>query len=141
MNDIIRTPENGLSTKTEEALTQMAQVMRTMADMMRTTNERMETLEKQVRSLTKVTPMQASAINEKIRERAQELAVQYRLVGAEKALAGGIRKEVRLMQGVQAVKDIARCDYQVTLNQIALWDDYKTIRKIRQKMQKEGDHE
>ena len=62
-----------LSPEVKAALGQMGEIMRSMADMLRATNERMVSLEREVRLMTKVTPAQASAINEAIRQRAVEL--------------------------------------------------------------------
>ena len=59
-----------LSPEVKAALGQMGEIMRSMADMLRATNERMASLEREVRLMTKVTPAQANAINEAIRQRA-----------------------------------------------------------------------
>jgi hypothetical protein len=116
-----------------QAFTQMVQAVRGLADMMRATNERMTSLEQQVRLLTKVTPMQAGEINAAIRERAVELCDSYHAPGCEKAVMAAIRRAVRLMQGVQNVRDLPRCEYAVALQQARLWDDYKTMKAIKAK--------
>lgn len=116
-----------------QALTQMAQAMRGMADMVRATNERMTVLEQQVRLLMKVTPMQANEINAAIRERAAALCGVYKAVGSEKAVANAIRRDVRLMQGVQSVRELPRCEYAVVLQQVRMWDDYKVMKGIKGK--------
>ncbi len=124
-------------TPTEAALLKRledcAVVMRGMADMLRTTNERMGALEHEVRMLTKVTPAQATAINAAIRERAGTLCIAYRASGCEKQAAAAIRKAIRQTMGAQAVRELPRCQYELVLKQVAMWDDYKTMKLIRSK--------
>lgn len=133
-NNEIATRENAspaLPAEAMQAIGQIADAMRGMADMMRTTNERMTALEQQVRLLTKVTPMQASEINGAIRQRAKELCASYRADGGEKTVANAIRRDMRLALGVQNARDVPRCEYQVAINQVKIWDDYKTMKAIR----------
>lgn len=124
-------------TPTETALLKRledcAVVMRGMADMLRTTNERMGALEREVRMLTKVTPAQATAINAAIRERAATLCASYRAVGCEKQATAAIRKAIRQTLGVQAARDLPRCQYELVMKQVAMWDDYKTMKHIKSK--------
>ena len=110
-----------------------AVVMRGMADMMRATNERMGALEREVRMLTKVTPAQATAINAAIRERAAALCASYRATGCEKQAAAAIRKAIRQTMGAQAVRELPRCQYEIVMKQVAMWDDYKTMKHIKNK--------
>ncbi|MEG2469473.1 MAG: hypothetical protein RSB86_19040 [Comamonas sp.] len=116
-----------------QAWQQMAQAMRGMADMARATNERMTSLEQQVRLLTKVTPLQASEINTAMKQRASELCESHHAPGCDKAVAAAIRRDVRLMQGVQSLRELPRCEYTVTLQQVRLWDDYKIMKAIKAK--------
>lgn len=133
MNEIVKAGESSptLSTEMQQALAPVVEVMRGMADMVRATNERMAALEQQVRLLTKVTPAQASAINEAIRSRAAELCAQYRAEGCEKATANAIRRAVRLITGVTSVRELPRCEYSVALEQARMWDDYKAMKAIK----------
>jgi len=86
-----------------------------------------------VRLLTKVTPAQAREINAAIRARAAELCATYRAPGCEKAVANAIRREMRLTQGVQSVRELARCEYPVASQQARLWDDRITMKATRAK--------
>lgn len=114
----------------------MADAMRDVANMVRATNERMTALEKEVRLLTKVTGAQASEIGKAIRERAAALCTERKLPPeADKPIAAAIRREIRLTTGVEAVRDIPRCEYQVILRRVQLWDDYKAIKAIRAKVE------
>ena len=70
-----------LPAEVQATLAQMGDIMRGMANMLRATNERMASLEREVKLLTKVTPAQANAINEAIRQRAAELCETYRAQG------------------------------------------------------------
>lgn len=125
-------------TPTEIALMQRledcAVIMRGMADMLRATNERMGALEREVRMLTKVTPAQATAINTAIRERATALCASYRIMGCEKQVVTCIRKTIRQTIGMQAVRELPRCQYDIVIKQVAMWDDYKIMKHIKSKM-------
>ena len=142
MNDMVKTNASSvvendagalIGEDVRATLANMAQIMKGMADMMRTTNERMGALEEQVRALTKVTPAQANSISAAIRERANEACQEYHALGCEKAVANAIRKELRLTLGVQNVREIPRCDYEVAMQVVEMWDDYKAMRTIRAK--------
>ena len=128
-----------LSPEVKAALGQMGEIMRSMADMLRATNERMASLEREVRLMTKVTPAQANAINEAIRQRAVELCGEYRAKGCEKAAA--IRRAVRLTTGVNSIRELPRCEYAVAMEQVKMWDDFKTMKALRSKADKEAWHE
>lgn len=118
-----------------QAFSQMGEIMRGMADMIRATNEEMAALKREVRLLTKVTPAQATAINEAIRMRAAELCESYHAMGCEKPVANAIRRAVRLTTGTNSVRELPRCEYSVALEQVRMWDDYKVMRAIRAKAQ------
>ena len=130
-----------LSPEVKAALGQMGEIMRSMADMLRATNERMASLEREVRLMTKVTPAQANAINEAIRQRAVELCGEYRAKGCEKAAANAIRRAVRLTTGVNSIRELPRCEYAVAMEQVKMWDDFKTMKALRSKADKEARHE
>lgn len=109
------------------------QLMQGMADMVRATNERMAELEQQVRMLEKVTPSQANDLNAAIRVRAAAVCQDYRMSGQEKAVAGAIRKTMRLATGARSVREIARCDYKPIRELVDTWDEYRTIKAIKAK--------
>ena len=114
----------------------MAEMMATMAAMLQTTTESMEQLRRQVRLLEKVTPAQASAVNKAIRERATEICALYviRDDRGEKLAAAAIRKAVKLQFGAGAVKEIPRCDFEIALEAVRKWDDYKAMKDIKGKV-------
>ncbi len=116
-----------------EEMKQMREALQAMAGLLRTTNETMAQLQRQVRLLEKVTPAQARAINQAIRERATELCAIYLLRGdgCEKPVAAAIRKAVKLRFGANTAKDLPRCEYEVALAQVQGWDDYKTMKEIK----------
>lgn len=115
------------------AFARMAEATAAMMRMMQATNERMSRMEKEIRLLTKVTPAQASQINGAIRMRAAELCKIYRIVGQEKPVASAIRRAVKLSTGAGSVREIPRCEYQVVLGQVNMWDDYDAMMAIRRK--------
>lgn len=123
-----------LPAEVQATLAQMGDIMRGMANMLRATNERMASLEREVKLLTKVTPAQASAINEAIRQRAAELCENYRAQGCEKAAANAIRRAVRLTTGTNSVRDLPRCEYSVAMEQVSMWDDRKVMKALRAKV-------
>lgn len=133
MNDANRAM---IATDTAREMRQMREAMQAMAQLLRTTNETMMQLQRQVRLLEKVTPAQASAINRAIRERAVELCAIYMLRGDgyDKAVAKEIRKAFKLRFGANTAKELPRCEYEVAMAQIQGWDDYKTMKGIRERV-------
>lgn len=114
----------------------IADAMRDVANMVRATNDRMTALEKEVRLLTKVTGTQASKISADIRERAAALRVVRKLPPeADKLIAAAIRRDIKLSTGVEAMKDIPRCEYPVIIRRVTLWDDYTAIKAIKAKLE------
>lgn len=116
-----------------EEMKQMRETLQAMAGLLRTTNETMAQLQRQVRLLEKVTPAQARAINQAIRDRATELCAIYLLRGdgCEKPVAAAIRKAIKLRFGANSAKDLPRCEYEVAMTQVQGWDDYKTMKEIK----------
>ena len=116
-------------------LKHMAEMMANMAAMLKATTESMEQLRRQVRLLEKVTPAQATSINRAIRDRATEICTIYMVLGdqSEKLAAAAIRKAVKLQFGAGSVKEVPRCDYEIALEQVRTWDDYKAMKAIREK--------
>lgn len=139
MNEIVKTPDGEMliaRDATALELKHMAEMMATMAAMLQATTESMEQLRRQVRLLEKVTPAQASAVNKAIRERATEICALYLIRDdrGEKLAAAAIRKAVKLQFGAGAVKEIPRCDYEIALEAVRKWDDYKTMKDIKGKV-------
>lgn len=93
-------------------------------------NDRLEALEKQIRLNTLVTPQQVRYFNDAIRSRARELLYK-REVDDDKAtrrLGNAIRKSVLSRYGVSALHEIPKHEYNVALNQIAMWNDMLLVR-------------
>lgn len=114
-------------------LTATRKAMQDMAMLLRSMGEEISDLRRQVRLLEKVTPSQASAINRAIRERAALLCQDYRAPGGEKAVGAAIRKAIRVTFGASTVRELPRCDFEVALDQVRIWDDYKAMMAIRRK--------
>lgn len=113
---------------------QMAQSMRVMAEAMRATNESVAMLQRQVQQMVPLTSPQKRALNQRIKQRAQELREQYRLKEeAESAITAAIRNALKLSGGVRSVAELPRAMYAVHEEQVALWDDYTTMRAIKKK--------
>ncbi len=47
--------------------------------------------------------------------------------------AAAIRKAIRQTMGAQAVRELPRCQYEIVMKQVAMWDDYKTMKRIKNK--------
>lgn len=139
MNEIVKTPDGERMLIAHEAtaleLKHMAEMMANMAAMLKATTESMEQLRRQVRLLEKVTPAQATSINRAIRDRATEICTIYMVRGdqGEKLAAAAIRKAVKLQFGAGSAKEVPRCDYEIALEQVRTWDDYKAMKAIREK--------
>ena len=72
-----------------------------------------------------------------IRQRAAELCETYRAQGCEKAAANAIRRAVRLTTGTNSVRELPRCEYSVAMEQVRMWDDRKTMKALRAKVNKQ----
>ncbi len=94
--------------------------------------DRLEALEKQIRLQTPVTSKQAGYINAEIKHRARELLDRKGVTDdkAIKKLGNKIRKAVLTRYGVGSVREIPKFEYNVTLNQIGMWNDMLMIRDI-----------
>lgn len=123
---------------TASQLQRMGDMLATMAAMLKATTESMEQLRRQVRLLEKVTPAQAAAINRAIRERAVEICSIYlvRDDRGPKLAAAAIRKAMRLQFGIRTANEIPRCDYQVAMDMVQSWDEYKIMMEIRKKVER-----
>lgn len=109
-------------------------LMKIMAQTVSAMNERIDRLDRQVQQLTPITGAQERALGEKIKQRAEELRGVYKLPESSRtAIANAIRKDVKTVGGVRAIRELPRVDYTVYLDQIALWDDYATMRAIKKK--------
>lgn len=137
-NDMMMQPkgEQSITAFTPEQvgglLLQTQQLMQSMANAMAAMNQRMGQLEKQVRQLTPITGAQEKALGEKVRQRAETLADEYRLdAKAVPLIASAIRKDIKLEGGVRALRELPRVEYPVYVERIALWDDYGAMKAIR----------
>lgn len=121
----------------ELQIRQMAGLMGTMAESIRACTQQMSALAREVHMLTKVTPGQAKALNDAIRERAAEICTAYRIDSGEKRVSAEIRKTIRVSFGITGTRDLPRGDWQTALQVIRTWDDYGIMRKIREAMRRE----
>lgn len=122
-----------LPAEVAQAFGQMAQAMQSMAELLRATNDRLTGLEAEVRMLTKVTPAQATAISAAVKERATELCRTYRAGGKEQLAANAIRKAMKLTLGINAVRDLPRCQYGLAMEMVGMWDDYAAMQAIKRR--------
>lgn len=113
----------------------MEQLMQGMAGTISAMHEEMAQMKKQIQMLTPVTVSQEKALNAQIRQRSEELRKIYRLeANARTPIANAIRKEIKLVGGVSAIRELPRVEYNVYLERIALWDDYRAMKEIRTRL-------
>jgi len=113
----------------------MEQLMQGMAGTISAMHEEMAQMKKQIQMLTPVTASQEKALNAQIRQRSEELRKIYRLeANARAPIANAIRKEIKLAGGVSAIRELPRVEYNVYLERIALWDDYRAMKEIRTRL-------
>lgn len=116
--------------ETARGVREMAAMIRSQGEMLRIMGERMTAMERTIRTLEKVTPGQVTKINKLIRQRAGDVCEEYRIPGEEKAVAAMIRREIKLVTGAQAVREISRCDIEAVEDLIVGWDDYERIMRL-----------
>lgn len=135
MSNNMMQPSNGPHDNSPALM--IEQLMQGMANTLALMNQRMEQLERQVKLLTPLTSAQEKALGEKIKQRAEELREEYRLSAAcVPAIANAIRKELKLVGGVRALRELPRMEYLVYVERVSLWDDYSTMRAIRKNAMK-----
>lgn len=96
-------------------------------------NNRLDAMEKQLRLQTPITPKQGQYLNDSIRARARELLDEAGLADDKWAvmkLGNAIRKSVLIRNGAAALREIPRCEYQVAMHHIGIWNDMLTIRDV-----------
>ena len=138
MGDLIRIDKATPGTPMDELLLKQLDAqqkgMLHMAMLLRETNERIKALEAEVHRLTKVTPQQANTINAAIRQRAKEVCRIHHAVGGENVAAAAIRKSMKATCGAGSAREVLRSDFQVAMRAVQLWDDYKVMEAIRDKL-------
>lgn len=122
--------------KMQAGINQTAMLMQAMADALRANQQIMAELAREVHQLTKVTPAQVKALNAAIKDRAAEVCAASRAIGGEKAMASAIRKHVKLTMGVNTLRELPRADWSTAMAAIEGWNDFRTIKKIREGMRK-----
>ena len=116
-------------------LKQNLEALERLAAQQKVQSDRMEALEKQIRLNTPATPGQVKYFNAEISRRARELLAK-RDEGLEnddkavKSLSRAIRKAVLTRYGVGALHDIPRCEYNVVITQIGMWNDALCVRDV-----------
>lgn len=100
--------------------------------------KQIEALEKQVRMNTPVTSVQARYLNNAIRDKAEELASKYGRDDrkARDTLARRIRKDILVRAGIASMRELAKCEYDVALKQIEMWNNAIVIRDVIRNVQK-----
>lgn len=108
-----------------EAMEQIA----TSQDVIR---NRLDALEKQQRLMTPVTDRQAKYLTDAARERARDLLCKKGTDDrkAVAKLAGMIRKSVMARYGIGSLREVARCEYSVAMQQIEMWNNVMTVSGI-----------
>lgn len=135
MSEIMKFDAARLPQNYDDAL----RVIGSMADMLRVMAERMDgmaadmaAMRTELSRMRTITPTQIAAVNAAIKTQAQTLTKDYRLPQtAEKALAAAIRREMRSVIGVRAVREIPISKYKTVLDLIDMYEDWDTIKHLR----------
>lgn len=141
MNEIMKNDAGEIGATVKELLTP---VMSAMAEFMRQSTEalnkialqqkiqsdRLEALERQMRLSTPVTKVQGKYINDAIRERARLLLENGDKQQVNK-LAAVIRKYLLTRYGVGCISEIPKCEYEVAMKAVEMWNDRGIVRKVR----------
>lgn len=119
-----------------EIMNPVLELLRGITESQRLLNERMDKMEKQNALAMRVTATQAKALNDAIRQRAASLADDYGgPPEAVELIARAIRRDVRLLNGINSTREIPRCEYSVVSDQINMWEDYDAIQDAMKKTQ------
>lgn len=108
------------------------QLMRVMADTIRASSEEIAELRQLIEQMATLTPSQEAKLNAEIRDKALRLAEKRHIFGdrrAVNAIGSAIRRDLRGIAGVRAIREIPRCRYQGYLRYVAGWDDPKAVRE------------
>ena len=85
-----------------------------------------------VMQLEKVTPAQATALGQAVRNRAQQLAADYGLDESHlPRITNEIRKSLRVSYGIGRYKDLPRVLFETALHRIDLWDEFTIMEALR----------
>ena len=85
-----------------------------------------------VMQLEKVTPAQATALGQAVRNRAQQLAADYGLDESHLTrITGEIRRALRVSYGIGRYKDLPRVLFETALHRIDLWDEFTIMEALR----------
>lgn len=113
---------------------QMQQFMQSAAVSMQATNERVARLEKNFDLMAILTTPQMTQLKQAIRARAANVAEEWGLPAAfAQNIAAAIRKEIKATGGVRSLQELPRCEYQVYMEQVKMWDDFHTINQLKEK--------
>lgn len=131
--------ERGMVTQEQmqQAFMQVNMAMSQMVNMMGAMSENIQRLTRSMELLERLTPGQAQALGKAIRERAAALLDMYGIAQTQKAqgkVKTLIRRELRNVTGVEgkSLRDLPKCEYQVMLNRVSLWDDYDAMMGVEQ---------
>ena len=148
-NDLMEQPPQGAQgislRQLGTMMGQMVELMRGVAESQRMLNARVEKLEKQNALAMRVTAAQVGEISKAIQRRTEAICAEYgfdRMREQHEAvyrgkvqepIARAIRKAVKLTAGVNSLRELPKCEYSVTLEQIALWEDYRVIAAMKER--------
>ena len=119
--------ETALSTQ----VGQMLDLLRAMAAELAAQRAETEELKKELRLMVPISTAQEKLIKEAMSLRAETLCRMYGIQGKPKVVSA-IRKGLRTMSGANALRDMPRCDFEVYLEAVQMWEDYKTLKKIKE---------
>lgn len=120
------------------AVQRMGETMCSMAGMIKAACEKIDLLWAQIKRMEKVTPEQATAINELIRTQADQLADEYGLSGDGAAkIRAMIRADIKKRYGA-LVRDLCRMDAAMCEEFVRMWEDTPRLMRLRRKQDEAG---
>ncbi len=140
MHDMIAAPQGEQQLSTTEvsaALSAMLKMMEQMGNAIAAVSEGMASLTHRMDMMDRLTPGQAKALGEAIRRRGEQLTDEYGMHGKDalSRIQAAIRKELRNSVGAEgkSLRDLPKCEYQVMLTRVSLWEDYDVLTDIRRR--------
>lgn len=126
---------------------QMSEAIEHIATSQDVIRNRIEALEKQVRLQTPVTDRQARYLADYARKKAEKIlllrttdADDPPLMEDRKAvskLSAAIKKDLLMWRGIESLREVPRCEYEVAIQRIETWNDgtviFKEIREARKR--------
>lgn len=129
------TPEQ-VAIRATDALCRVTEVMAQIAASMATMTENVQQLTRRMDQMEGLTYGQAKALSKAIRIRVKVLCDSYGIADADERRRRKVGELIKLAlrnsvgTDRRGLRDLPRCEYQVYLDRVAMWDDYDVMREV-----------